>query len=89
MTKAAPTRARTEPEPEPAAASALGKFFRSAAETFGVIVHVLGVMLYRRVLYPRRIPNRETIAVLREMDAGIGVTKFESPEDFQREMDRA
>ena len=89
MTKAAPTRARTDPEPKPAAKNVCGKIRQSAVEAFRAVSYTLGVMLYRRVLYPRRIPNRETIAVLREMDAGIGVTKFESPEDFQRELDRA
>ena len=89
MNKTANVRARTEPEPELESKSVFGKIRRSAAEAFGVIVHVLGVMLYRRVLYPRRIPNQETIAVLREMDAGIGVTRCENPEDLGQEPDRA
>ena len=85
MAKAATARDRTEPE----AKGVFGKFFRSAAEMSGTIVHVLGVMLYRRVLYPKRIPNQETVAALREMDAGIGVTRCENPEDLEQELDRA
>ena len=89
MNKTANVRARTEPEPELESKSVFGKIRRSAAEAFGVIVHVLGVMLYRWVLYPNRTPNQETIDTLREMDAGIGLTKCESPEDLGQELDRA
>ena len=85
MTKATTIRDRAEPE----AKGVFGRFFRSAAGKFGVLVHALGVMLYRRVLYPRRIPNKETIAAIREMEAGIGVTKCENPEDLEKELDRA
>lgn len=85
MAKTATPRDRAEPETK----SVFGRFFRSVAETSGVFVHVLGVMLYRWVLYPNRTPNRETIAALREMDAGIGVTKYASWEDFERELDDA
>ena len=85
MAKATTIRDRAGPE----AKGVFGKFFRSVAGKFSVIIHTLGVMLYRRVLYPKRIPNEETVAALREMDAGIGVTKCENPEDLEKELDRA
>ena len=85
MAKAATVRDRTEPE----AKGVFGRFFRPAAERSGVLVHALGVMLYRRVLYPRRIPNQETIAAIREMEAGTGVTECANPEDLEQELDRA
>ena len=85
MAKTATSRDRAEPETK----SVFGRFFRSVAETSGVIVHVLGVLLYRWVLYPNRTPNQETIDALREMDAGIGVTQCKNPEDLGQELDRA
>ncbi len=85
MAKTATSRDRAEPETK----SVFGKFFRSVAETSGVIVHVLGVLLYRWVLYPNRTPNRETLAALREVRERKDLPKHASWEDFLREMDNA
>lgn len=89
MTKAAATRDRVKSEPKPEAKSVFGKIRRSAAGTFGAIAHALGVMLYRRVLYPKRIPNQETLNAIRETDAGVNVTEYDNLEEFRSDMDRA
>ena len=83
------TRDQAEAEPEPGTKSVFGRVRLSAAETFGALAHALGVTLYRRVLYPKRIPNRETLDAIRETDAGINVTEYDSLEDFRKDMDRA
>ena len=88
-TRATTTRDRTESKPKPEAKNAFGKVRRSAAGAFGAIAHALGVMLYRRVLYPKRIPNQETLDAIRETDAGVNVTEYDSLEDFRKDMDRA
>ena len=89
MTKATTAHGRVEPEPQPKAKSVFGKVRLSAAGAFGALAHTLGVMLYRRVLYPNRTPNQETIDALREADAGTGVTEYDSLEDFRKDMDSA
>ena len=83
------TRARTDPEPKPAAKNVCGKIRQSAVEAFRAVSYTLSVMLYRWVLYPRRIPNQETLAALREVRERKDLPKHASWEDFQREMDRA
>ena len=83
------TRGRAEPEPKPRAKGVFGRVRLSAAEAFGVVAHALGVTLGRRALYPKRIPNRETLDAIRETDAGINVTEYDSPEAFRNGMDRA
>ena len=85
MAKAATIHDRAEPETK----SVFGRFFRSVAETSGVIVHVLGVLLYRWVLYPRRIPNQETLDALREVRERKDLPKHTSLEDFEKDLDRA
>lgn len=74
MTKATTAHDRVEAEPKLGAKSVFGKArLLAAAGALGAISHTLGVMLYCRVLYPKRFPNRETLDVIRETDAGINV----------------
>lgn len=89
MAKTATPRARTGPEPEPEAESIFGKIRRSVTEAFGALAYTFGVLLYRWVLYPKRTPNRETIDALREVRERKGLTRYDSLEDFEKELRRA
>ena len=89
MAKTAKIRARTGPEPEPEAESVFGKIRLAVTKAFGATAYTLGVLLYRRVLYPKRTPNRETLDALREVRERKGLTRYDSLEDFEKEMNRA
>ena len=89
MAKTAKVRARTDPEPKPEAKSIFGKIRRSVFNAFGAIAYTLGVLLYRWVLYPKRTPNRETLDALREVRERKNLTRYDSLEDFEKELDRA
>ena len=89
MATTAKVRARTESEPKPGAKSVFGKVRRSVTKAFGALAYTLGVLLYRWVLYPKRTPNQETLDALREVRERKGLTRYDSLEDFEKELDRA
>ncbi len=84
MAKSAMIRARVEPALKHDAEAVLGKLGMTPTEA--ITLFYRQVKLYRGLPFPVRIPNKETMRAIKEARAGKNLVKYDSIEDWKKDM---
>jgi len=87
MAKTALIRARIEPDLKREAESVFGKLGLSVSEAFNLFCRQ--VVMHRGLPFAVEIPNEETLAAIQRVHAREGLVKYDSFEDFEKEMNSA
>ena len=85
MPKSTTIQARIDPKTKREAANILRRLNISLSEA--VAMYLRQIIFHRGIPFDLRLPNKETLRALKELETGVGLKKFDSVDDLFEDLD--